>query len=699
MPDKCPTVVTEAHDVPSRHIAAIDTMAGVSITSPAAAEAYYPLLPSSWKEVAGFDGQRAYKVAGQVLMPILGVDVPVQVLEGYKGITLIGNPFVSLPGFSVSAGLVTLEGVGSIGLYQYHVALAALTGRGPPEAINHPEDYATAVGAIRGAEYTAEPLVADVTQPQKCHPSSLGIFPWSIATKSPVSYPQFKEDCRDPVKFHKWRAAFLRAQLEWAMYGVYGELMEVPQGAVKLNLKFVLKYKQVLPTDPVTFHVRPCVTEFRGSSELSEEELFTPGLSQTTSRVLTSVFLGLLDRGLDYAMACSDFQRAFLHSDPAVAEEVWRGTVYVVKVPLVWQGELRCVYLRLLLGVEGLQSSPIIFRKTAERIFASMGAVFSRIDSNLFHIHTPNPHEPAFMQWHGDDWRLIGPRAWVRQFITAVAKLLPTSRTLWLDPDTPVPFCGLTYTLHRTPVGWCIDMAAKQEYADKLAQSLPERLDASAGPQLRGQLGWLAGTVRPDLSIYARAPDAVLAGMGAQHLRTQVLASPGLRVWGVDITRPVAMTIYSDANLESRTITQLRAREAAIFFLDSPTGQPTIVDWYSRIHQRVVVDSNRAECRAFISAVDHACYVQHLLQWIADKARVALSLRMRLCTDSKSIIEFLNNPLASTTKLDYLVLAESATVLDERRWIPESENIADALTKPAMLSGPQYKLLRQLMMT
>eukprot|EP00975_Prorocentrum_lima_P008974 1912527-Prorocentrum_lima.AAC.1 len=72
--------------------------------------------------------------------------------------------------------------------------------------------------------------------------------------------------------------------------------MEVPQGAVKLNLKFVLKYKQVLPTDPVTFHVRPCVTEFRGSSELSEEELFTPGLSQTTSRVLTSVFLGLLDR-------------------------------------------------------------------------------------------------------------------------------------------------------------------------------------------------------------------------------------------------------------------------------------------------------------------------------------------------------------------------------------------------------------------
>eukprot|EP00974_Lingulodinium_polyedra_P098175 9517179-Lingulodinium_polyedra.AAC.1 len=164
----------------------------------------------------------------------------------------------------------------------------------------------------------------------------------------------------------------------------------MPAGAKKLRLKFVCKHKPQADGGPPIFHARPCVTEFRGSTELTEAELYTPGIQQTSLKVLLSLFLHQLNTGKDYVCKATDIKRAFLKGDPAIAQQVWRGQVYVVNTPKVWHRDIVQPLLRPNLGVEGLQSAPKIFRLSAQEVFMKLGATYDDIDPCLFVIPHPD---------------------------------------------------------------------------------------------------------------------------------------------------------------------------------------------------------------------------------------------------------------------------------------------------------------------
>eukprot|EP00899_Mesostigma_viride_P020302 jgi/Mesvir1/28273/Mv24228-RA.1 len=118
---------------------------------------------------------------------------------------------------------------------------------------------------------------------------------------------------------------------------------------------------------------------------------------------------------------------------------------------------------------------------------------------------------------------------------------------------------------------------------------------------------------------------------------------------------------------------------------------------HGRLHKRKAVSSSVAECRAVVSAVLHARYLNHLLVWLQHQAGSYAGVKSHLLTDSQSLLSFLDNPLAVHTDLDWIVLKQECTYLESKTHIRDPDNAADALTKVPQAAGPQYRVLYTLM--
>eukprot|EP00975_Prorocentrum_lima_P032940 6918176-Prorocentrum_lima.AAC.1 len=90
-------------------ILAVDTQAQVSVIS-AQAIPGLQLAPSPWTQVQDFSGKTTLDVLGQVMIPILGIQTPFQVVEGYMGNALLGEPFISYPGVTITASQLRVTG-------------------------------------------------------------------------------------------------------------------------------------------------------------------------------------------------------------------------------------------------------------------------------------------------------------------------------------------------------------------------------------------------------------------------------------------------------------------------------------------------------------------------------------------------------------------------------------------------------------
>eukprot|EP00975_Prorocentrum_lima_P046091 9638663-Prorocentrum_lima.AAC.1 len=122
-----------------------------------------------------------------------------------------------------------------------------------------------------------------------------------------------------------------------------------------------------------------------------------------------------------------------------------------------------------------------------------------------------------------------------------------------------------------------------------------------------------------------------------------------------------------DSSMESRQITKLQARESGLYFVQNDDAPLSLISWYSRLHRRKAVSSNAAECRAVVSAVLHARYLNHVLVWLQMQAGSNAGVVAHLLTDSQSVLSFLANPYAVHTDLDWVVLKQESTYWESTR--------------------------------
>eukprot|EP00899_Mesostigma_viride_P005881 jgi/Mesvir1/15294/Mv26323-RA.1 len=226
---------------------------------------------------------------------------------------------------------------------------------------------------------------------------------------------------------------------------------------------------------------------------------------------------------------------------------------------------------------------------------------------------------------------------------------------------------------------------------------LPSDITPDLCPTIRGKLGWLCATCAPHLAVVSRVDDDVLMEVGSRAIKQVLHDGPPLILHALDLFQPIHITCMMDSSMESRVVTKVQAREAGLFMLSNPTGKQSLVSWFSRLHKRKAVSSNVAECRAVVSAVLHARYLNHLLVWLQHQAGSYAGVQSHLLTDSQSLLSFLDNPLAVHTDLDWIVLKQECTYLESKTHIRDPDNAADALTKVPQAAGPQYRVLYTLM--
>eukprot|EP00899_Mesostigma_viride_P012131 jgi/Mesvir1/20919/Mv26444-RA.1 len=530
--------------------------------------------------------------------------------------------------------------------------------------------------------------------PALLHPSSIGITKRDIAAHSPIGYERLVLEMSTQSGFSSWWCAFHRALEEWQGYGVYEPMDSVPKGAKVLPLKMVLSHKVKAGVE--VCYVRPVSQEFSGTSELAKEELYTPGLAWDSFRIITMLYLGFLDEGKDYGCASIDVKRAFPNSSEEVAREVWEGTSpLVVQTPSFWMEEVRAEFMGLLKAIEGLQSASIVWRITLMRaLFELMTFEVSPYDPSLFVAQTPSG--PLFVQLHGDDLRVVAPRAVLHQFYADLAKRFPVGELQVVDQQTPRVFCGVVQTLRVTSGRHQMHLGVPDKYREELMGSVDELCGKGMWSRLRGKLGWMAAVCAPDLVVLSRTVDDVLSQVHPSVVRQYVAESQGVVLSGLSVSQPAVLHCFADTSGEGRELTKLRARMGGLFVLCNPGGRGSLCGWYSRLCRRVAVGSDTNECRGVCECIEASLYLEQFLRWMGKWMGVRLVLTTTVHTDSQPLVSFILNSLSRTRDLDFLLLKELSYAVSVLH-LPGRLNPADAVTKLFAAAREQYRILRMVM--
>eukprot|EP00969_Alexandrium_andersonii_P025022 1093333-Alexandrium_andersonii.AAC.1 len=212
---------------------------------------------------------------------------------------------------------------------------------------------------------------------------------------------------------------------------------------------------------------------------------------------------------------------------------------------------------------------------------------------------------------------------------------------------------------------------------------------------VRGMVAWVAGISRPDLMVIARLPDDMLVELGSAKVADQVRASSGILLSAVDLSQPICMELYVDSSMDSRQVSKVRGRAAGLFVLRQE-GLGSLVSWFSRLHKRVAVSSDVAECRAICEGIHTSLYLKELLHQMTSNTPWPLQVTTLLKTDSMGMVQFVHRQMARSRDLDYLLLKELSSLANIEH-IPGVDNPADALTKLVQKAAVQYKVLQSLM--
>ena len=211
-----------------------------------------------------------------------------------------------------------------------------------------------------------------------------------------------------------------------------------------------------------------------------------------------------------------------------------------------------------------------------------------------------------------------------------------------------------------------------------------------------GSLQYLSSNTRPALAAgtsLVQKGDLEISDLQEAYRLVEYAngtAEVGICIKPVDLTQAciVGHGDSSWANAEGhRTQTGFCVFVTSMSVLQAQTPC-SLVDWRSARTKRVVRSTLAAEAIASDTCSDHAFFVAASLSEILSGAKATLSkptLPCYVCTDCKSLYDALQKITPSLderrTLIDVLSIRQTISELGGLRWIPTTEQLADALTK------------------
>ena len=219
---------------------------------------------------------------------------------------------------------------------------------------------------------------------------------------------------------------------------------------------------------------------------------------------------------------------------------------------------------------------------------------------------------------------------------------------------------------------------------------------------LNGQLSWIAGISRPDLSFNschlsssvksAKVSDLQLANKTLRHAKSNI---SNIRFPKLDNIQDLQLIVYSDASYAN--LADGGSQGGQIIFLADSSLNCCPLMWKSTRIKRVVKSTLAAETLAFVEGCDMAFLMAKITAEIISNKRDTV-LPIVCMTDNKSLFEAAQTVKTikdTRLRVEMSIVREMLEKNEIRiQWIQSNQQLANVLTKNGAPCEPLLKVLR-----
>jgi hypothetical protein len=466
---------------------------------------------------------------------------------------------------------------------------------------------------------------------------------------------------------------------------------DLPQGRKALPSRWVFKIKRTQTGDVDKYKARVVAKGFLQTEGVDYTEVFAPGGSLPTLRLLLS-HAAANDLGVRHL----DVKTAFLNGD--LREEVYLQPPAGIKGPVgkVW---------RLHKALYGLKQAAQSWYEKLRKSLTSAGFVVSQSDPCLY-IASHNS-ERVFLLIHVDDVLIVGCDAAVEYAKSMFCKLFEAR-----DLGEASLFLGLQIARDRSKgVLWLGQTQYTNEVLKKYRHEncVPRVSPIDANMQLSaegesigddvpfsaaiGSLLYLAVFTRPDITHAVNMLARYMSKPKQQHwnaLKGVLRYLRGTSELGLLYCRNAGCIIgYSDADYAGDPV--MRRSTSGYLFLNAGAA----IVWGSKLQTTVAASTCEAEFIAGARAVKEALSLRKLIFDLSGKWQA-----VKILMDNQSALVLIKNPAAGaqnrTKHIDvaYNFARHRVQVGQiEACFVPTQKMIADIFTK--QLPGPSYRMHKE----
>jgi hypothetical protein len=202
-----------------------------------------------------------------------------------------------------------------------------------------------------------------------------------------------------------------------------------------------------------------------------------------------------------------------------------------------------------------------------------------------------------------------------------------------------------------------------------------------------GELSWVGGQSRPDLSFRISVLSSAIADPQVKHLTLANTTLKAAKRVQYPLSFPqlganIRMKVFTDAAHANRE--DGSSQRGVIIFLTGDSGLCIPLSWSSKKLRRVTRSTFAGEALGVVEGVDECMFLAHL--WLELNPETG-PIPIDLYTDSKGLWDFLNNHKRSTVeqriRTDMAALIQDLTKgnIASVNWVCTGEMLADPLTK------------------
>ena len=413
---------------------------------------------------------------------------------------------------------------------------------------------------------------------------------------------------------------------KWTDNNVYAQVED--QGQYRISTTWVVNVKQAEGQ-----RVTKARLVARGYEEQLNMRKDSPTCMTSSTRVATSII-----SAKDWALNSMDVYAAFLQG-----QDIERD-VYIKPPKEANQGG----YLwKLKKVVYGLSDAPRNWYVTLRSFLESNGVLVSKYDPALFYKYSDEGDLMGIMVCHVDDFLWGGDDVFKELIIKPLMAKFKISGVC----ITAFKFLGLNVHQYKDGItvdqNLFIDKVQKMEWSkkNKLLKLLKvDKINDKEVSEMRrvlGQLNWVSGKTRPDISFEAcqastRVNEATVKDVTSLNKAVKKLKSDdwSLMFKHLQFAETLYLCVFTDASFNN--LPRGGSQEGFIIVLADINLNCCPLDWGSKRIKRVVKSTLAAETLAAQDGVDRAYLLSTILKELIGRT---IAIQTILFTDSKSLYD------------------------------------------------------------